>query len=405
MRILYIHQYFAFPDEGGSTRSYDLAKSFVQKDYEIVVLSATSDERLKGRHRWNIIRRDGIQVQYIYLPYNNGMSYLKRSLVFFKFLWFTSFRTLRIKTDIVLATSTPLTIGIPALIKKWFNKTPYIFEVRDVWPEVVIAVGAVKNKFLQKLLYKLEKVIYRNASIVVPLSVDMQKSIITRYPKFLDKSRVVIPNISEINRFQINEGGIDLKEKIGFNPRFSILYAGTFGKVNGIEYVVHLATKTLEVDPNLVYILIGKGAEKENIIQLAKNRKVLNKNVFIFDPIAKKELSLWYASVSMGSSFVIDIKELWANSANKFFDTLAASRPILINHGGWQETTIRNKNVGYVLPCRLSKMSASDFVNYTKDAELHRKQSVNALHLAKEEYSLEVAIDKYDTILNSILNV
>lgn len=401
MRILYIHQYFAFPDEGGGTRSYDLAKSFAKKDYDLVILSATSDEKLKSRHRWNIIRRDGIEVQYIYLPYNNGMSYLKRSLVFFKFLWFTSFRTLKIKADVILATSTPLTIGIPALIKKWFHKTPYVFEVRDVWPEVVIAIGAVRNKFLQKLLYKLEEVIYKNASIIVPLSVDMKTSIITRYPKFLDKSRVVIPNISEINRFQISEGGIDLKEKIGFNPRFSILYAGTFGKVNGIEYVVHLATKTLKIDPKLVYILIGKGAEKEKIIHLAKNRKVLNKNVFIFDPIPKKELPLWYASVSMGSSFVIDIEELWANSANKFFDTLAAGKPILINHEGWQAKKIRLKNIGYVLPNNIEEESVIDFVNYTKDLEKHKIQCTNSLNLAKQDYSLEIAVENYNTILIS----
>src|SRR5690606_27965494 len=234
--------------------------------------------------------------------------------VFFKFLWFAIFRLLKLKADVVLATSTPLTIGIPALIKKWFGKTPFIFEVRDVWPEAVIAIGAIKNKWLQKLLYRLEKLIYKNAIAIVPLSTDMQKSIVSRYPQFKEKADIVIENIAEINRFQSNPETVDLDGIIGFQPRFSVLYAGTFGKVNGIHKVIELAEKTLSIDKELVYILIGSGAEKENITQLAKDKRVLNKNVFILNPISKRELPLWYNAVSMGSSFVIDIPELWRNS-------------------------------------------------------------------------------------------
>src|SRR5690606_16163087 len=122
-----------------------------------------------------------------------------------------------------------LTIGIPALIKKWRGKTKYIFEVRDVWPETVISIGAVKNKWVQKILYWLEKIIYKNASAIVPLSIDMYSSIATRFPQFSEKSNIVIENISEINRFQNEEKKVDLQRMIGFIPRFSLLYAGTFG--------------------------------------------------------------------------------------------------------------------------------------------------------------------------------
>src|SRR5690606_28384500 len=150
----------------------------------------------------------------------------------------------------------------------------------------------------------------------------------------------------------------------------SVLYAGTFGKVNGIHKVIELAEKTLQIDKELVYILIGSGIEKENVTQLAKDRGVLNKNVFILESISKNELSSWYKSVSMGSSFVIDIPALWSNSANKFFDTLAAAKPILINHEGWQAEMIRKKNVGYVLPFEITYDDAVRFVEYTRNVNL-----------------------------------
>lgn len=404
MKLIYLHQYFKFPDETGGTRSYDLATSFVKKGIEVVVVTATSDINHKSKKKWKVLERDGLLVNYIYLPYGNHLSYFQRSFVFFKFLWFSTFRLLKLKGDFVLATSTPLTIGIPALFKKWFGKTPYIFEVRDVWPEAVIAIGAIRNKMMQKLLYLLERVVYKNASAVVPLSTDMQKSIVNRYPQFTDKSSVVIENISEINRFQNIEDEIDLENITGFKPRFSVLYAGTFGKVNGIDRVIDLAQKTLLIDNRLIYILIGAGAEKENVIQLAKDTGVYGKNVFILDSISKNELPKWYNTVSMGSSFVIDIKELWANSANKFFDTLAAGRPILINHDGWQAKIIKDYNIGFVLPSIISTEEAKRFVEYTLNAGLIQEQRINALSVAKEKYSLERAVEKYMDVFDKIAN-
>ena len=97
----------------------------------------------------------------------------------------------------------------------------------------------------------------------------------------------------------------------------------------------------------------------------------------------------------MGSSFVANIPELWANSANKFFDTLAANRPILINYEGWQSKVIINNNIGYVLPFSLTSKSAIDFVNYTMDISLIKNQSENALKTAEKCYSLEIAAEKY----------
>ncbi len=400
--ILYIHQYFKFPDEGGGTRSYDLSTKFVEAGHKVIVLSATSDPKYKNIKLWNIVYRDGVEIHYVYMPYNNSMSYLQRMWVFFKFLWLTSFKALAIKADLVLATSTPLTIGIPALVKKWFGRTPFIFEVRDVWPEAVIAIGAIKRKWMQKMLYWLEEVIYKNASAIVPLSVDMQKSIVNRYPRFRKKADVVIENISEINRFQNDVMPIDLKDKIGVEPRFAMLYAGTFGRVNGIDYVVELAKKTIDIDAGLVYILIGSGVMKEDVKQQAKEAGLLNRNIFILDSIPKNELSGWYKAISMGSSFVADIEELWANSANKFFDALAAAKPVLINHEGWQAETIRDKNIGFVLPVDVNEKAAIDFVEYTKNGSLYKEQCRNALQLAKEEYSLEVAVERYEGILSKI---
>ena len=94
--------------------------------------------------------------------------------------------------------------------------------------------------------------------------------------------------------------------------------------------------------------------------------------------------------------------KLWANSANKYFDTLAAGKPILINYEGWQKSEILNENVGYVLPVKISDKAVANFISYTKDTFLHARQKENALNLAKKSYSLNKAVEKYKSIFDKM---
>lgn len=404
MKIIYLHQYFKFPNEPGGTRSFDLATGFLNSGHHVEILTSTSNPEFQEGKRWTRIERNGLVLHYIFLPYENNMSYLKRSIIFIKFLYYSILKILSLKGDIVLSTSTPLTIGIPALVKKWVNKTPFIFETRDIWPEAAIAIGAINNKILQQSMYFLEYLIYKNASAIVPLSVDMKESITSRYPKFHTKPIQVIENISEIDRFQ---NGYDkntsvLSKKIGFQPRFTILYAGTFGLVNGVNYVIDLAYELKNLDPRIVFVLVGDGAEKKLVIQNASDKGVLNNNVFILEPVSKTELSQLYFECDMGSSFVINIKELWSNSANKYFDTLASGKPVLINYEGWQKDEIGKENIGYVLPPIINQNEVNKFLIYCQSEVLIAKQQENALNIAKKKYATDVALIKYNKLLKDI---
>lgn len=183
-----------------------------------------------------------------------------------------------------------------------------------------------------------------------------------------------------------------------------LLYAGTLGNVNGIGYVVELAKRTLDKDADLWYYIVGGGKEKEILIKKARKEGVLNKNLFFFDPVCKNDLPYLYSICTVGSSFVIDIPALWDNSANKYFDTLAAHKPMVINHQGWQARDIEQNNFGYVLPPVVTEQAAIDFVRYMNDADLLKVQGDNAYRNAVEKYSLEVAVSKYLEIFNTINN-
>jgi glycosyltransferase involved in cell wall biosynthesis len=395
MKLLYIAQYFTLPEGSSGTRAYDLASSFVKEGIDVTVITSYGGK--ESEPRWKYIERDGIMIHKMNCPYSNTMGFIQRMKAFMRFMRGAAKMAQTIDCDIVLATSTPLSIGYPALVMHRKKHKPYVFEVRDVWPGVPIAMGYFKNKLAQKMLYAFEKRIYKKATAIVPLSTGMDENIKQRYPN--DKS-VVIPNISEINRFADTTKTVDITVPEG---KKVMLYAGTFGNVNGLGYVIELASHTLKYDPNLWFYLVGRGKEKTENIKQAEALGVLNKNVFVFDPVKKTDLPYLYSIATVGSSFVIDLPALWDNSANKFFDTLAAHRPIVINHEGWQANTIRKYNCGYVLPPKVSDESAKAFVEYIKDDALLKEQDENAFAVAKEQFSLEVAVKKYIDIFDKIV--
>lgn len=395
MRLLYLHQYFTFPESSGGTRSYDLSKEFVKKGIDVTVITSSGSIKLDSKEHWVFMEREGIKLWVLNCEYSHMMSIRQRIKSFLKFSYYASKKAVSIKSDVVLATSTPLTIAIPGIWKKWRSKIPFVFEVRDVWPEGPIQQGYVKNKFLIWFLRKLEKFIYRRTDYLVPLSVGMKRDILSRVQ--VDNMEV-IPNISEIDRFEHYE---ECNINFDFMGKKVVLYAGTLGPVNDIMYVAKLAQKTLPLAPWLCYLIIGNGKQKEEIMQYCKDNDILNKNIFFLDPIRKNDLPSVYSKVTMGSSFVWDYKIKWDNSANKFFDTLAAGRPVLINYQGWQAEVIRENQCGFVLPYYLTDEDVKSFVDYMSNDELLEQQGKNA-KVKAVDYSLPVAVEKYMKVFDAV---
>lgn len=405
MKLIYLCQYFSFPDCPGGTRAYDLSTSFVRAGIDVTIVTTNgSIPQLRNQtKRWEYIERDGLKLYIHNNPYEQKMSFRRRMRSFISFAYNASSKLKHIECDLLLATSTPLTVGIPALVKKTFSKTPYIFEIRDVWPEVPIKMGVLKNRFVNNMLRSLEKKIYKRASALVPLSVGMEHNIRSRI-NLGDKKVVVIPNIAEISRFSNLTKDPQVLYPFDLKDKKIILYCGTSGRVNGVDFMVNLAAKTQNIDSSIIYCIFGGGNQLDSVLEKAKNAGVFNKVLFYGGKVPKQDLPSLYHAATMGSSFVIDIPVLWDNSANKFFDTLAAGRPMLINHEGWQADVIREMQCGYVLPTNITDSIAKDFVNYMNDSSKIEEAGKNAYQLATERYSLEIAITKYLEIFNSVLS-
>jgi len=344
MRITYLHQYFNTTSMPGGTRSYEMARRLVAMGHEVNMV--TSWREPDGRKGWFITNEAGVSVHWLPVPYSNHMSYSQRIASFLKFAWYSTRKAASLPADVVFATSTPLTIVLPGAYAAYRQKVPMVFEVRDLWPDVPIAMGAIRNPIMIKIARMLESFAIRNSSEFVTLFDRAKASLLE---KGVDESHIdVIPNGSDLALFA-NGRRHKVREIFQLtHETILIIYAGTFGRVNGVGYILELA-KQLEDDQRFRFLLIGDGKEKEGIVAQAKDYGVFDKTIFFKNRLPKSQIVDYLAAADIAISTVIPLKILEADSANKVFDGLAAGRLIAVNHGGNLTKIIEESGAGLQL--------------------------------------------------------
>ena len=348
MNILYLHQYFHLPFMNGSTRSYELARGLVENGYKVTVITSNA----KGLENLPL-EYEGIEIVWLDVKYDNSFSVRRRLRSFLAFLLLASYHVLKRRNyDLIYASSTPLTIIVPAILGRLLRFKPYVFEVRDLWPEIPIAMGYLKNRFTQLFSKGLVRVGYKCANTIVCLSNDMYYELIERYR--IDPEKVfVLPNFSSSLYFSnsTEERPIEFPQ----NKKI-IIYPGTFGVVNGLRYLVELAQEIRGTD--LFIFCIGDGREYNEVLNLAKAKNVLNETISIQPGVAKKKVFWYIQNADFLISTTIEVPELNWNSANKYFDGICAWKPILINYLGWQADEILKSGIGIPLSRNVKQASA-----------------------------------------------
>jgi glycosyltransferase involved in cell wall biosynthesis len=348
LRIIYLHQYFNTPEMSGGTRSYEMARRMVAVGHEVHMVTSYREES-KTQRGWFQTEESGIQVHWYPVPYSNHMGFAQRIKAFVAFALAARKKAVDLDGDIIFATSTPLTIALPAVPASRKKKIPMVFEVRDLWPEMPIAVGALKNPALRFFAHKLEHWAYHNAKAVVALSPGMKEGVVrTGYPA---ERVAVIPNSSDNAEFQHDpEAAVRFRaerEWLGDKPL--LVYTGTFGPTNGVGYMVGLAKELNALNSDIRILLVGDGAERNKVIAAAELAGVLGVNLFVEEKLPKRDIPALLSAATMASALFIDLPEMRPNSANKFFDSLASGTPVMLNYGGWMHELVNQHECGLAM--------------------------------------------------------
>ena len=329
----------------GSTRSFEFAKRLVQRGDTVYMVTAN----WQGQSKSSFSKEWGINVYWAPIRYANKMNFIAKYFSYISYLGYVMIIGKKLKYDLIIASSTPLTVAIPALIFKKLKSTKFVFEIRDLWPQLPIAVGALKSSILIRLAQFLEEKTYASAEQVIALSPGMASELKGRIP---DEKLSVVTNLSDMNAFSVSDQkGVEFRNKF---PRISngplVVYSGAFGRINGVSYVLEIADEMKKINPNVQFLLAGDGYEKEKLRMQSKKLGLLNEHLFIIDYIPKSEMPSLLSAATITTSFFIDLPEMEHNSANKFFDGLAAGKPIMINYGGWQAELLMESGAGFIIP-------------------------------------------------------
>lgn len=391
MNILYIHQYFVTPQEPGGTRSYWLAQELIKNGHKVTMLTSSS----KFSEDIKVVNIDGIEVVYIKEDYDQNMSVSRRLKAFLKFMYKSSVVGWKQKDiDLVIATSTPLTIGIPALILKWFKKKPFVFEVRDLWPEVPIQMGAIKNSLTIKTTRLLEKTIYKNASRVIALSPGMQEGVVKYIPK---EKTSMIPNMAKMDEFWPRGKNEQLMEKLGLKKdSFKIVHFGSLGLANGAHSIIESA-KLLKDREDIEFLFVGGGSTEQDLVDEVEKNNLKNVKFLGKFPMTDVSEIVNFSDVSMIS--FLDIPILYTNSPNKLFDSLSAGKPIIVNSAGWTKHIAEKYHCGYYVNPNRPEELVQKVLHLKDNPELVNSMGQNARKLAETVYDKSILCKKFVEVI------
>jgi glycosyltransferase involved in cell wall biosynthesis len=391
MKFLYFHQHFSTPQGATGTRSYEMARRLIARGHAVTMVcgssgaghSGLSQPFESGRRRGNV---DGIQVIEFDLGYSNKLGFLRRVMVFLLFAWRSILVALREDYDVVFATTTPLTAGIPGIVARWLRGKPFVFEVRDLWPELPKAMGVIRNPVILGMMSVLEWVSYHSAHRLVGLSPGIVEGIAKRG---IPRERIqAVPNGCDLDIFAAS---VEKWRPEGVSDTdLMAIFTGTHGMANGLDAVLDAAADLkFRGRDDIKLVLVGDGMLKPGLQARAQAEGL--DNVVFHPPVNKKKLAGLMASADIGMQILANVPAFYyGTSPNKFFDYISAGLPVLNNYPGWLAEMITARQCGYAVVPDDPQAFANALIHAADHREELPAMGQRARELASTEYNRDV---------------
>jgi glycosyltransferase involved in cell wall biosynthesis len=293
-----------------------------------------------------------------------------------------------------------LFIGFTALILSKLKHTPFVFEIRDLWPESAIDSGIVTNDYIIRFSYWFEGFLYKRASLINVLTPAFKKHLIEK--KHIPEEKIIfIPNAADFrlsDELLENFDAAEFKSLLGFADKFVVTYVGAHGVANHLIQLIEVAEQLKGT--NLVIQLIGSGMQKEMLIREAEKKKL--NNIKFVSSIPKKEVFKFILASDMGISALKKTDTYKTIYSNKTFDYMACKKPVLLLIDGISRELVEEADCGiYAEPEKISdivsklKIAMNDWTDKTR-----RRKGENGYHYAKQHFDREVLSKKYLTLIN-----
>ena len=410
MNILLIHQYFLEENDPGGSRWNEFTRLWTAQGHTVTVLGGMMHyngkekiDEYKGRHF--VKKQQGnVTVWRCHVSEAYNKHFVGRLWGYFSFMFASFYAGLfkaKGKFDVVIVTSPPLFLGVSGYLISRLRRMPFVFEVRDLWPESAIDTGVLTNKMIIKLAYRVEAFIYKKARLINVLTPAFYNAL--KEKKGIAAQKLI--QISNASDFSLSERLLNdfdrdaFRKEHGLDDRFVITYVGAHGVANYLEQLLDAGAALS--DTNVLFLLIGQGMEKDRLQKMAKERNITN--VRFLDSVPKAEVFCYILASEMGASVLKRVDTFKTVYSNKTFDYMSCKRPILMAIDGVSRELVEAAGAGtYVEPENIAEYSRV-IRSYLNDPERLVREGESGYKFAKENFEREVLAKKYLDHISSIL--
>lgn len=399
MNIWILNHYAGTPDYP-STRHYDLSKELVRRGHVVTIFASGFhyqkfvEIRLAKGEKWKVQDYDGVKFVWIKTTLYKGNEW-RRIVNMLSYAWRVIWigKKFKEKPDVIIGSSVHSFAVVSAYILSNIKKSHFFFEVRDLWPQTLIDMGALSEKSSVTWgLRKLEKFLYKKAEKIITLLPYADQYIINLG---ISKEKIVwIPNGVDLSRYE------NIKKYNGrISNQFTILYLGAHGKANALDVILDAASilqdKGLD---NIKFVFIGDGPEKKSLIEYSESKGL--KNVEFRDAVPKNEI---YKVMGEADAYVFNLEALslwkYGISSNKLFDYLASGRPILFS-GNSANNPVEEAKAGITVPPRNPSALAEAIIKlFSLPKEERIKMGENGWEYIRKNHDIKILAERLERLL------
>jgi glycosyltransferase involved in cell wall biosynthesis len=410
VKILYVSQYF--PPEMGApaARASELCRHWARMGQDATVLTGFPNHptgvvpeewRSRLRHLHYTETIDGVRVVRTWLwPLPNRKAH-ERILNYASFCVSAAVSGLFLKKpDVVIATSPQLLCALSGWWLAWWKRVPFVFEVRDLWPESLAAVGAgSEGSILHRTLAAIAGFLYRRAHRIVVVAPAFKDHLI-RYWNVPAAKISIVENGVETDLFRLDPAAPEVRKKLKLEDRFLICYIGTMGNAHGLDTLIAAAKELQTALPSATFLLIGEGADKERIVELAAASGLTN---LMFLGQQPRETIPSYVSASDLCLVMLKKTELFKTVIpTKLLEYMACERPVVVAVDGQARKIIEEAGAGVFVEPEDSRALVEAIVELAKNPEQRRQMGASGRHYIVTGFSREKTARDYITVLKAL---
>ena len=347
VHVLFLTDNFPPEVNAPASRTFEHCREWVKAGHRVTVITCAPNFP-KGKvfdgyrtKLWQRETMEGIEVVRVwsYITANEG--FVRRILDYQSYMVSAIIASLFVrKVDVIVGTSPQFFTACAAYVASRLKFRPYIFELRDLWPESIKAVGAMKNERAIALLESLELFLYRKAARVISVTNSFKDNLVSRG---IDGSKIeVVTNGVDLSQFKPRSKDPALERQLGLEGKFVVGYIGTHGLAHALETVLDAAERLRGTD--VVFLLLGDGARKQALREDAARRGL--ENVVFIDTVPKAEVPRYWSILDVSLIHLQKTELFTTVIPSKLFESMGMGLPVLHGVEGESARIVRDENAG-----------------------------------------------------------